>query len=77
MVTKIGDNFVASLDDFRKKRATEKTGKDAEARCFDRIVEVLKEDGFSLNIRSTLFQISPGHYRTIITLEFIPVERKS
>ena len=77
METSVGDDIVISLEDFKKRRKTVSESRSKESKCFDRIYEVLKEEGFSLNVRSRLLQISPGLYRTIVSMEFIPVERKT
>ncbi|MBU0846763.1 hypothetical protein KKH23_06190 [Patescibacteria group bacterium] len=76
METSVGDDIVISLEDFKKRREIVNEFRSKESKCFDRIYEVLKEEGFSLNVRSRLLQISPGLYRTIVSMEFIPVERK-
>ena len=77
MDTTVGSDIVISLDEFKKKRDKVAKNQSAETKCFNRIYEVLKEEGFSLSIRSRLFQISPGLYRTVVSMEFTPVERKT
>ena len=77
MDTTVGSDIVISLDEFKKKRTKVDEFKCKESECFNRIYEVLKEEGFSLSIRSRLLQISPGLYRTVVSMEFIPVERKT
>lgn len=68
----IGEPVVVSLEDFRKAKFEEDKKEDKRGRCFDRILEVLQEEGFGLNIRSFMVQISPGSYRMIVKLDFIP-----
>ena len=77
MDTTVGSDIVISLDEFKKRRAKADEFKCRESECFDKIYKVLKEEGFSLSIRSRLLQISPGLYRTVVSMEFIPVERKT
>jgi len=72
----IGESAVVSLEDFKKARLERIKDKDKIEHCFDRILKVLQEEGFVLNIRSTLVQISPATYRTIVNLDFIPREEK-
>ncbi|MBU0846751.1 hypothetical protein KKH23_06130 [Patescibacteria group bacterium] len=77
MNTTVGDDVVISLEEFKKERDKGTKNQSAETKCFNRIYEVLKEEGFSLSIRSRLLQISPGLYRTVVNMEFVPVERKT
>lgn len=73
----IGESVVISLEEFKKIKEEKDKGKDKITQCFDRIMKVLQEEGYTLNIRSTLVQISPGTYRTIINLDFISREEKA
>jgi len=72
----IGESVVISLEDFQKARLEKIKSKDKIEHCFDRILKVLQEEGFTLNIRSTLIQVAPATYRTIVNLDFIPREEK-
>ena len=72
--------FIISLDDFKKGKLSKdlKTGGEIEEmrikakKVLDRILEILKEENFLLDISAAMIQIGPDIYKAVSVVKLIP-----